>query len=80
MDTYDLRSALDCSFAFSTELNQYIDEKKPWKMDPSVPEEKKALEETLGTVLTGLAHLAYNLSPFFEVKMLELLSRIGVGK
>ena len=80
MDTFDLRSALECSFAFSTELNQYIDERKPWKMDVSIPEEKKALEETLGTVLTWLAHLAYNLSPFFEEKMLELLGRIGVGK
>lgn len=80
MDTFDLRNALECSFAFSTELNQYIDEKKPWKMDVANPIEQKALEEVLATVLTGLAHIAYNLSPFFEEKMLELLSRIGVGK
>lgn len=80
MDTYDLRNALECTFAFSTELNQYIDEMKPWKMDSSNPIEKRKLEETLATVLTWLAHIAYNLSPFFEEKMLELLTRIGVSK
>ncbi|GAB0174784.1 MAG: methionine--tRNA ligase [Candidatus Altimarinota bacterium] len=80
MDTFDLRNALDCTFAFSTELNQFIDEKKPWKLDVANPSEKESLEQILATVLTGLAHIAYNLSPFFEDKMLELLTRIGVGK
>jgi methionyl-tRNA synthetase len=80
MDTFDIRNALECSFAFSTELNQYIDERKPWKMDIENPIEAKSLEETLATVLTWLAHIAYNLSPFFEEKMRELLARIGVGK
>jgi methionyl-tRNA synthetase len=80
MDTYDLRNALECTFAFSTELNQYIDERKPWKMDIANPDESRSLDETLATVMTGLAYIAYNLAPFFEPKMLELLSRIGVGK
>ena len=52
MDTFDIRNALECSFAFSTELNQYIDERKPWKMDIENPIEAKSLEETLATVLT----------------------------
>ena len=80
MDTFDIRNALESSFAFCTELNQYIDEKKPWKLDVNNPDESKLLDEVLGTVMTGLAYVAYNLSPFFEEKMLELLGRIGVGK
>lgn len=68
------------SFAFATELNQYIDEKKPWKLDPTLPEEKIALDQTLSTIMIGLAFLGYNLSPFFEEKMREMLDRIGVGK
>ena len=80
MDTFDLRNALECTFAFCTELNQYIDEKKPWKLDIANPDEKKLLDEILGTIMTGLAHVAYNLSPFFEEKMRELLRRISVGK
>jgi methionyl-tRNA synthetase len=52
MDTYDLRNALESSFAFATELNQYIDEKKPWKMDISISSEKETLDKTLSTVMT----------------------------
>jgi hypothetical protein len=35
--------------------------------------------KTLSTVGMGLAFLGYNLAPFFEEKMIELLGRIGVG-
>jgi methionyl-tRNA synthetase len=80
MDTYDLRNALESSFLFATELNQYIDERKPWKMEVSDPLQKEELDKTLSTVMTGLAYIAYNLSPFFESKMKELLARIWVGK
>ena len=80
METYDLKWALDVSFAFATELNQYIDEKKPWKLDPSLPQEKIALDQTLSTIMIGLAYLGYNLSPFFETKMREMLDRIWVAK
>lgn len=78
METYDLKSALDESFAFATELNQYIDMVKPWKLDIESESERESLDQCLSTVAVGLAYLAYNLSPFFEEKMKELLSRIGV--
>ena len=80
MQVYDMKWALDCTFAFATELNQYIDAMKPWKLDPDVETDRITLDQTLSTLLIGLAHIAYNLSPFFEEKMLQLLSRIGVGK
>ena len=80
MKLYDLKGALDSSFAFATELNQYIDTMKPWKLDPSIPEERRILDQTLSTIMIGLAYIGYNLSPFFEVKMKEMLDRIGVGK
>jgi methionyl-tRNA synthetase len=79
MQMYDLKWALDSSFAFATELNVYIDSMKPWKLDITLPEEKQKLDEALSTVMIGLAYLGYNLAPFFEVKMRELLDRIGVG-
>jgi methionyl-tRNA synthetase len=78
MQMYDLKWALDCSFAFSTELNVYIDAMKPWKLDVTLLEEKQKLDEILSTVMIGLAYLGYNLSPFFEVKMKEMLDRIWV--
>ena len=80
MNVYDLKWALDSSFAFATDLNQYIDSVKPWKLDPSVPEERIILDQTLSTIMIGLAYIGYNLAPFFEVKMKEMLDRIGVGK
>lgn len=80
MQVYDLKNALDDSFAFSTELNQFIDAHKPWKLDPVLEEDRLLLQNVLYTVGVGLAFLAYNLSPFFEGKMKELLDRIGVGK
>mgnify|MGYP002375532370 FL=1 len=79
MQTYDMKNALDKSFEFATELNRYIDEMKPWKLDPANPSEHTSLMKTLSTVGMGLAFLGYNLAPFFETKMIELLGRIGVG-
>lgn len=80
MQTYDLKNALDSTFAFATELNQYIDAMKPWKMDIENPEERIKLDQILSTVMIGLAYIGYNLAPFFENKMKELLDRIGVAK
>ena len=80
MQTYDLKDALDHSFEYATELNRYIDEMKPWKLDPVNPTEHALLMKSLSTVGVGLAFLGYNLAPFFEKKMIELLDRIGVGK
>lgn len=80
MQTYDLKSALDSSFAFSTELNQYIDSMKPWKLDADTEEWRIELDKILSTVMIGLAYIGYNLAPFFELKVRELLDRIWVGK
>lgn len=80
MQTYDLKSALDSSFSFATELNQYIDSMKPWKLDINIESERILLDQILSTVMVGLAYIGYNLAPFFEVKMRELLDRIWVGK
>ncbi len=80
MKMYDLKWGLDSSFSFATELNQYIDTMKPWKLDPSLPQDRIILDQTLSTIMIGLAYIGYNLSPFFEKKMKEMLDRIGVGK
>ncbi len=50
MQTYDMKSAIDKSFEFASELNKYIDEMKPWKLDPSNPSQHTALMKTLSTV------------------------------
>lgn len=52
---------------------------KPWKLDPIIPEDQEALDKILSTIMIGLAYIGYNLAPFFEVKMKEMLDRIGVG-
>lgn len=38
MDSYDFKSALEGIFAFSTSINQFVDEHAPWKIDASTPE------------------------------------------
>lgn len=53
---------------------------KPWKLDSSIAEERILLDKTLSTIMIGLAYIGYNLAPFFELKMRELLDRIGVVK
>ena len=53
---------------------------KPWKLDPTLREDRLLLDQILSTIMIGLAYIGYNLAPFFEAKMRELLERIGVGK
>lgn len=77
MTQYSLKDALDESFAFSTEINQFIDTMKPWKLDPTNPLEAATLRQTLSTVWVWLFTLSQSLMPFFEEKMTELLERIG---
>jgi methionyl-tRNA synthetase len=75
MESYNLKDALDVAFAYGTELNQYIDTMKPWKMDAET--DRDAFEETLSTIGCGLYTIAQALLPFFETKMQEMLERIG---
>ncbi len=80
MEAYDLKNALDEGFAFATELNQYVDTMKPWKLDIMDSNDRKLLDQCLSTVSVWLTSLASNLSPFFEIKMQEIISRLGVEK
>ena len=33
MENSDLKGSLELAFAYATEINQYVEENAPWKMD-----------------------------------------------
>lgn len=49
----------------------------PWKIALETDEEKRLLESILYRLIRDLRQVALMLLPFFEVKMRELLDRIG---
>lgn len=75
MEKYDLKSALENAFEYATEINKYTDDTTPWKLDAET--QKEELAEILYNLVFHLRRVAIMLLPFFEVKMTELLSRIG---
>ncbi len=76
MTKYDLKSALENAFEYASEINKYVDDTTPWKIDAETESEK--LAEILYNLLYHLRRVAIMLLPFFEPKMRELLSRIGM--
>lgn len=77
MEDSDLKGSLELVFAYATEINQYVEEYAPWKMDILIPEQREKLENILFTLLSNLRKIAIMLLPFFDLKMRELLTRIG---
>jgi methionyl-tRNA synthetase len=77
MDTSDLKGSLELAFAYATEINQYVEENAPWKMDVTVDEQREKLENILFILLSNLRKISIMLIPFFDLKMRELLTRIG---
>ena len=77
MEGSDLKGSLELAFAYATEINQYVEENAPWKMDIEIPEQREKLENILFILLSNLRKISIMLLPFFSVKMRELLTRIG---
>lgn len=77
MEGSDLKGSLELAFAYATEINQYVEEHTPWKMDIEIPEQREKLENILFILLSNLRKISLMLLPFFDLKMRELLTRIG---
>lgn len=77
MDSYNFKGVLESVFAFSTRINQFVDEHAPWKIDTTTAKGKDALIAVLYRAELSLRTIALMLLPFFETKMKELLARIG---
>lgn len=75
MDSYLLKQTLENAFEYATEINKYLDETTPWKLDAE--SQKAELSEILYNLCYHLRRVAILLLPFFTEKMTELLSRIG---
>ncbi len=78
MANSDLKTALEIVFEYASEINKYVDDSAPWKMDVTILEEREKLENILFILLSNLRKIAIMLIPFFPMKMNELLTRIGV--
>jgi methionyl-tRNA synthetase len=77
MEFSDLKGSLELVFAYATEINKYVEEHAPWKMDIIIPEQREKLENILFILLSNLRKISTMLLPFFDLKMRELLTRIG---
>lgn len=78
MDTQDLKWSIDLAFEYASEINKYVDENTPWKLDIEVEGDREKLGLVLFHMIANLRKIAIMLLPFFDTKMRELLSRIGV--
>ncbi len=77
MDSSDLKGSLELAFAYATEINQYVEENAPWKINIDEDGGREKLENILFILLSNLRKISIMLLPFFDVKMRELLTRIG---
>jgi methionyl-tRNA synthetase len=78
MDDYDLKWSLEYVFEYASEINKYVDEMAPWKISLDSEEDKEKLRNILFILISNLRKVAIMLLPFFDSKMRELLSRVGV--
>jgi methionyl-tRNA synthetase len=76
MNDNELKLSLELAFEFASEINKYVDENAPWKMNTDITEEREKLENILFILLSNLRKIAIILIPFFHTKMYELLNRI----
>lgn len=72
-----MKNILDNAFEYASDINKYVDEMTPWKIDSTDEQGKRELEEVMFTLLYHLRRVAIMLLPFFQKKMRELLHRIG---
>lgn len=77
MNNNELKLSLEIAFEYASEINKYVDENAPWKMNIEITWESEKLENILFILLSNLRKIAIMLCPFFHTKMNELLTRIG---
>ncbi|NRH21176.1 methionine--tRNA ligase [Candidatus Gracilibacteria bacterium] len=77
MEVHDLKGSIELAFEYASEINKYVDENTPWKLDIEIDSDKEKLESVLFHMIANLRKIAIMLLPFFDIKMRELLSRIG---
>lgn len=77
MSQSDLKGCLELAFAYATEINQYAEENAPWKINIDEDGGREKLNNILFILLSNLRKISIMLLPFFDIKMRELLSRIG---
>lgn len=77
MDDYDLKNSLELGFEYASEINKYVDDMAPWKISIDTEEERQKLNDVLFHLISHLRKVALMLLPFFDVKMRELLERVG---
>ncbi len=77
MNSFDLKWALELAFECATDINKYVDDKAPWKINIEIEWNKEVLNNILFILIDNLRNIALMLLPFFPEKMNELLHRIG---
>ncbi len=77
MAEFNLKGSIDYVFSLASNINGFVDETKPWKIDTSTEEWMNELNSVLFLLVSDLRKIAIMLLPFFDTKMRELLSRVG---
>lgn len=77
MSSHDLRGGLELAFEYASEINKYVDNASPWKISTEDEIEREKLNSILFILVSNLRKIALMLLPYFDVKMRELLTRIG---
>jgi methionyl-tRNA synthetase len=77
MESNNLKWALETAFEYASDINKYVDEKAPWKINLENKEWLQELNDTLFQLASALRIVAIMLLPFFPDKMNELLHRIN---
>lgn len=75
MNIYDIKNAIDCTFAFLDKINKYLDITKPRELKE---ENRDKLKTILFTMWESLKIVSCNMYPFFKDKMTLMLAKIGL--
>jgi methionyl-tRNA synthetase len=77
MEARETHRALEKLFAFSSDLNLYIQQTQPWKLNKEGPKER--LEQVLYNTLEGIRWVAVLASAFMPGASHKILSAYGLG-
>ena len=79
MDEYKFNVASQDAMAFSTEINKFIDDSKPWVLGKSSEESDRILlNDILYTAINMIEILVISMIPFIKDSGVKILSELGV--
>ena len=76
MDDYDFSAALESIFAFTSVMNKYVEDTKPWNLAKEKKEEE--IRNFLYALLEGIRIIAIYLAPVIPQTAASIMRQLGL--